>query len=150
MTGIRNRMLEFFDKMTLKQVIIYTFLEMIFFISLGFFVSIVIPEFKSIRYDYVLIVVAVDLFETVSIMKARVLQDGRMSEVLHWIKFSIFSTISILYLMIILEFRQIAEIKSYFANLDITLILIMILMLGVDLTIDKLNDMKLEEGKLVK
>lgn len=150
MTGIRNRMLEFFDKMTLKQVIIYTFLEMTSLILLGFFVSIVIPEFKSIRYDYVLIVVAVDLFETASIMKARVLQDGRMAEILHWAKFSMFSTISILYLVIILEFRQIAEIKTYFANLEITLILIMVLMLGIDLTIDKLNDMKIEEGKLVK
>lgn len=150
MIGIRNRMLEFFDKMTLKQVIIYTFLEMVFLILLGFFVSIVIPEFKSIRYDYVLIVVAVDLFETASIMKARVLQDGRMAEVLHWAKFSMFSIMSILYLVIILEFRQIEEIKAYFANLDITLILIMVLMLAVDLTIDKLNDMKLEEGKLVK
>lgn len=150
MINIRSRMLEFFKKMKVRQVIACTFVETLFIIMLGIVVSVVIPEFEVLRVDFIVLVIVVNFFELLSVIKEMFFQNKKISELLYWAKFSVISSISVLYLMILCEFRQLEDFMFYFANLKLTLILTMILILGLDLTIDKIDEIGLEESNMIK
>ncbi len=145
MTSIRSRVLELYKKMTVKQVVACTFVETLFIIMIGVIVSVVIPQFEILRLDFVFVIVFVNLFEMTSVIKEMFYQNEEMYEILYWTKFSIFSLISIFYLLTLFEFRQLKEVLIYFANFKITSILTMLLIIGVDLTINKINGTQLEK-----
>lgn len=150
MMHIRSRILEFYKKMSVKQVLACTFVETLFIIMIGVIVSVVIPQFEILRMDFVFIVVAINFFEMLSVIREMFSENKNISEMLYWTKFSFFSIISILYLMLILEFRQLGGIIVYFANLKVTLVLTMVLILGMDLIIDKIDELQIEESNISK
>ena len=150
MMNIRSRILEFYKKMTVKQVLACTFVETLFIIMIGVILSVVIPEFEILRMDFVFIVVAINFFEMLSVIREMFFEHENISEMLYWTKFSFFSAISILYLMLVLEFRQLGGITVYFANLKVTLVLTMVLILGMDLIIDKIDELQIEESNMSK
>lgn len=145
MASIRSRVLELYKKMTVKQVIACTFVETLFIIMIGVIVSVVIPEFEVLRMDFVFVIIFVNLFEMISVIKEMYYQNDELYEILYWTKFSVFSVISICYLVTLFEFRQLNEILTYFADFKITSILTMLLIIGVDLTVDKINNIQLEK-----
>lgn len=150
MINIRIRMLECLKKMTVKQVIACTFVETLFIIMVGIIVSVVIPEFRVLRVDFIFVVVVVNFFELLSVIKEMFFHNKNISEILYWSKFVVLSLISVFYLMILVEFRQLDELMFYFSNLKFTLILTMILILGLDLTIDKIDEIELQESNTMK
>lgn len=150
MINIRIRMLECLKKMTVKQVIACTFVETLFIIMVGIIVSVVIPEFRVLRVDFIFVVVVVNFFELLSVIKEMFFHNKNISEILYWSKFVVLSLISVFYLMILVEFRQLDELMFYFSNLKFTLILTMILILGLDLTIDKIDEIELQESNMMK
>lgn len=150
MMNIRSRILEFYKKMSVKQVLACTFVETLFIIMIGVIVSVVIPQFEILRMDFVFIVVAINFFEMLSVIREMFSEHKNISETLYWTKFSFFSAISILYLMLVLEFRQLGGITVYFANLKVTLVLTMVLILGMDLIIDKIDELQIEESNMSK
>lgn len=150
MMHIRSRILEFYKKMSVKQVLACTFVETLFIIMIGVIVSVVIPQFEILRMDFVFIVVAINFFEMLSVIREMFSENKNVSEMLYWTKFSFFSIISILYLMLVLEFRQLGGITVYFANLKVTLVLTMVLILGMDLIIDKIDELQIEESNISK
>lgn len=150
MMHIRSRILEFYKKMSVRQVLACTFVETLFIIMIGVIVSVVIPQFEILRMDFVFIVVAINFFEMLSVIREMFSENKNISEMLYWTKFSFFSIISILYLMLILEFRQLGGIIVYFANLKVTLVLTMVLILGMDLIIDKIDELQIEESNISK
>lgn len=145
MASIRSRVLEIYKKMTVKQVVACTFVETLFIIMIGVIVSVVIPEFEVLRMDFVFVVIFVNLFEMISVIKEMLYHNEELYEILYWTKFFVFSVISICYFITLFEFRQLKEILTYFADFKITSILTMVLIVGVDLTIDKINGMQLEK-----
>lgn len=145
MASIRSRVLEIYKKMTVKQVVACTFVETLFIIMIGVIVSVVIPEFEVLRMDFVFVVIFVNLFEMISVIKEMFYNNEELYEILYWTKFFLFSVISICYFITLFEFRQLKEILTYFADFKVTSILTMVLMVGVDLTIDKINGMQLEK-----
>lgn len=145
MASIRSRVLELYKKMTVKQVIACTFVETLFIIMIGVIVSVVIPEFEVLRMDFVFVIIFVNLFEMISVIKEMYYQNDELYEILYWTKFFVFSVISICYLVTLFEFRQLNEILTYFADFKITSILTMLLIIGVDLTVDKINNIQLEK-----
>ena len=150
MMHIRSRILEFYKKMSVKQVLACTFVETLFIIMIGVIVSVVIPQFEILRMDFVFIVVAINFFEMLSVIREMFSENKNVSEMFYWTKFSFFSIISILYLMLVLEFRQLGGITVYFANLKVTLVLTMVLILGMDLIIDKIDQLQIEESNISK
>lgn len=150
MINIRIRMLECLKKMTVKQVIACTFVETLFIIMVGIIVSVVIPEFRVLRVDFIFVVVVVNFFELLSVIKEMFFHNKNISEILYWSKFVVLSLISVFYLIILVEFRQLDELMFYFSNLKFTLILTMILILGLDLTIDKIDEIELQESNTMK
>lgn len=150
MINIRIRMLECLKKMTVKQVIACTFVETLFIIMVGIIVSVVIPEFRVLRVDFIFVVVVVNFFELLSVIKEMFFHNKNISEILYWSKFVVLSLISVFYLIILVEFRQLDELMFYFSNLKFTLILTMILILGLDLTIDKIDEIELQESNMMK
>lgn len=145
MASIRSRVLEIYKKMTVKQVVACTFVETLFIIMIGVIVSVVIPEFEVLRMDFVFVVIFVNLFEMISVIKEMFYNNEELYEIFYWTKFFLFSVISICYFITLFEFRQLKEILTYFADFKVTSILTMVLMVGVDLTIDKINGMQLEK-----
>lgn len=145
MASIRSRVLELYKKMTVKQVIACTLVETLFIIMIGVIVSVVIPEFEVLRMDFVFVIIFVNLFEMISVIKEMYYQNDELYEILYWTKFAVFSVISICYLVTFFEFRQLNEILTYFADFKITSILTMLLIIGVDLTLDKINNIQLEK-----
>lgn len=145
MASIRSRVLEIYKKMTVKQVVACTFVETLFIIMIGVIVSVVIPEFEVLRMDFVFVVIFVNLFEMISVIKEMFYNNEELYEILYWTKFFLFSVISICYFITLFEFRQLKEILTYFADFKVTSILTMVLIVGVDLTIDKINGMQLEK-----
>lgn len=145
MASIRSRVLEIYKKMTVKQVVACTFVETLFIIMIGVIVSVVIPEFEVLRMDFVFVVIFVNLFEMISVIKEMLYHNEELYEILYWTKFFLFSVISICYFITLFEFRQLKEILTYFADFKVTSILTMVLIVGVDLTIDKINGMQLEK-----
>lgn len=150
MINIRSRMLECLKKMTVKQVIACTFVETLFIIMVGTIVSVVIPEFRVLRVDFIFVVVVVNFFELLSVIKEMFFHNKNISEILYWSKFVVLSLISVFYLMILVEFRQLDELMFYFSNFKFTLILTMLLILGLDLTIDKIDEIELQESNMMK
>ncbi len=145
MASIRSRVLEIYKKMTVKQVVACTFVETLFIIMIGVIVSVVIPEFEVLRMDFVFVVIFVNLFEMISVIKEMFYNNEELYEIFYWTKFFLFSVISICYFITLFEFRQLKEILTYFADFKVTSILTMVLIVGVDLTIDKINGMQLEK-----
>lgn len=150
MMHIRSRILKFYKKMTVKQVFACTFVETLFAIMIGVIISVVIPQFEVLRLDFIFIIVAINFFEMLSVIREMFSENQNISEILYWIKFSFFSIISIIYLMLLLEFRQLGGLIVYFANFKITLILTMVLILGIDLIIDKNDKLQFEESNISK
>lgn len=150
MMHIRSRILKFYKKMTVKQVLACTCVETLFAIMIGVIISVVIPQFEVLRLDFIFIIIAINFFEMLSVIREMFSEDKNISEALYWTKFTFFSIISILYLMLLLEFRQLGGITVYFANLKVTLILTMVLILGVDLIIDKNDELQFEKSNISK
>jgi len=141
MIYIREHLQIFMKSLTLKKIIIYTVLETAAIIAIGYFVTLFIPEFKTLTVDFICIIVIVDLFEMLSIIKHTLIsEESYMDGVLHWVKFLVFTLASFVYILISLGLLPEDMYISLFFNLKITALLVMVLMLGTDLTIDKIHE----------
>lgn len=141
MIYIRDHLLVFMKSLTLKKIIIYTVLETAAILAMGYFLTLFIPEFKILTVDFICIIIIVDLFEMLSIIKYTLIsEESYMDEVLDWIKFLIFTLASFVYILILLGLLPEDIYIGLFFNLKITALLVMVLILGTDLTIDKIHE----------
>ncbi len=151
MIYIKDQLLGFMRKLTLKKIVVYTMLETVIIIAIGSFLALVIPEFRILTADFIYVVVIVELFEMLSIINCTTVnEDSFADETLHWLRFLIFTLVSFVYIFICLGLLPEKIYTNLFLNLKITSLLTMVLILGMDLTIDKIYEFAKSDPKEIE
>ncbi|MGB5822853.1 MAG: hypothetical protein WBH44_02175 [Proteocatella sp.] len=141
MIYIRNQFVVFMKRLTLKKIVIYTTLETTTIIAMGYFLTLLIPEFRILTVDFICVIIIINLFEMLSVIKYTIVnEDSYQDEIIHWLKFFVFTSVSFAYILISLGLLPEEIYAELFFNLKTTSLLIMVLLLGLDLTLDKIYE----------
>jgi len=128
-------------KLSIRQIVMYALMETILLLLVGMFLTVINTNIKIYLPDYIFIIVTVEIFEMISaIKKTNQIKSHIFFETMFWLKFTIFSVISYIYIIIILQIPLFENKLFLFNNLKFTTLITMLLMVGLDFVLDLLYE----------
>ncbi|WP_028829503.1 hypothetical protein [Proteocatella sphenisci] len=128
-------------KLSIRQIVMYALMETILLLLFGIILSVININIKIYIPDYIFIIVTVEIFEMISAIKKTItVKKELFLEILFWLKFTIFSVISYIYILIILQMPLFDTQLFLFNNLKFTTLITMVLMAGLDSLLDLIYD----------